>query len=145
MWRKLGQISSSHFLSHLFLLSHPNGKREDWTWWWSFARAPPLMQQSNCMMLHGTYTSLFHTSSSMVTMDRYQPEGCHRPAGSCLFEQLDDFHNEATWDTWEQMWPLVIHSRNPCKGNRRSMFNGLVTILHHGYIFQIFMMARMPG
>eukprot|EP00435_Cladocopium_sp_Y103_P033799 s2779_g8.t1 len=30
------------------------------------------------------------------TAFRYQPEGCHRPAGSCLFEQLDDYHNEDT-------------------------------------------------
>lgn len=53
MWRKQGQISSSQFLSHLFLLSHANGKREDWTWWWSFARATPLTQRNDIIGDHG--------------------------------------------------------------------------------------------
>lgn len=49
------------------------------------------------------------------TAFRYQPEGCHRPAGSCLFEQLDDFHNEDTLRVQSGQQPQNLVSRY-CEG-----------------------------
>lgn len=69
-------------------------------------RNATISLESNCMELTPRY--FIHPHPWWPWRHRYQPEGCHRPAGSCLFEQLDDFHNEATW---EQIRPLVIHSR----------------------------------
>ena len=43
---------------------------------------------------------------------RYQPDSCNRPAGSCLFQQLEQFHEE------DAFWADICEGVGGCWGNK---------------------------
>lgn len=76
-------------------------------------------QMKNAMLLDRSLFDLSGRTCDKIgvsyTAFRYQPEGCHRPAGSCLFEQLDDFHNEDSLRVQSGQQPQNLVSRY-CEG-----------------------------